>query len=345
MPSASEPSNLTALLVVMFACTSLSCLLWAIMRILRGERLLPEAKPKAVPWGAASVWVVFLIWLITSVLAGAVVNKAITGGLASAPKPTDAEPAAQPAWLPIWQIASTTLANGLLIFLLPEWLRATTGARREQLGLTLHECGRNALRGFVGCLVILPIVYGVQLLALRIWPMNAHPMQGMLEFSGAPAMMVLAVLAGILLAPAVEELMFRAVLLGWLNRAANEWAGRFEPAEPNSADPGGSERPAESPVGAGQVASGRLPRILPQVPTFGLTRTSRLWLAQVVPNVLTSLLFAGIHWQQWPAPLALLLLSLALGWIYQRTGSLIAPITMHASFNAISTLVLFSTLV
>jgi membrane protease YdiL (CAAX protease family) len=319
-------------------------MLWAIMRMVRGERLLPDAKPKVVPWGAASVWIVFLIWMITTVLAGAVVNEAITGGLPGASHSENPEHPAPPPWLPIWQIASTTLANGLLIFLIPAWLRATTGAQREHLGLSLRECVRNALRGFVGCMAILPAVYGVQLLALRIWPMNAHPMQDMLEFSGAPAMMVLAVLAGILLAPAVEELMFRAVLQGWLTRVANEWAARLAPGEPQDEGAVASECPAGSHEGEGQVATRRMPRLLPRVPAFGLGRTGRLRVAEWGPCVLTSLIFAGIHWSQWPAPLALFPLSMALGWVYQRTGGLVAPIVMHASFNAISTVLLFSTL-
>jgi membrane protease YdiL (CAAX protease family) len=57
--------------------------------------------------------------------------------------------------------------------------------------------------------------------------------------------------------------------------------------------------------------------------------------------VLTSLFFASLHAAQWPAPIPLFLLSLALGIVYQRTGSLLAPICMHALFNGFSTLMLF----
>jgi membrane protease YdiL (CAAX protease family) len=47
-----------------------------------------------------------------------------------------------------------------------------------------------------------------------------------------------------------------------------------------------------------------------------------------------------MHLPQWPAPIAIFLLSIALGTVYQRTGSLLASITMHATFNGINTLLL-----
>ena len=44
---------------------------------------------------------------------------------------------------------------------------------------------------------------------------------------------------------------------------------------------------------------------------------------------------------QWPAPIALFVLALVIGTVYYRTGSLIAAIFMHATFNGISTFMLF----
>ena len=44
---------------------------------------------------------------------------------------------------------------------------------------------------------------------------------------------------------------------------------------------------------------------------------------------------------QWPAPLAIFFLSVGLGAVYQRTGSLIASFVMHALFNGLGTMMLF----
>jgi len=55
-------------------------------------------------------------------------------------------------------------------------------------------------------------------------------------------------------------------------------------------------------------------------------------------------LFAGVHAAQWPAPIALFFLALVIGTVYHRTGSLIAAIFVHATFNGLSTLSMFMAL-
>ena len=60
--------------------------------------------------------------------------------------------------------------------------------------------------------------------------------------------------------------------------------------------------------------------------------------------VLTSLVFASVHYAQWPAPIALFALAMVIGTVYYRTGSLIAAVFMHATFNGLNTLLLFAVL-
>jgi membrane protease YdiL (CAAX protease family) len=56
--------------------------------------------------------------------------------------------------------------------------------------------------------------------------------------------------------------------------------------------------------------------------------------------VLASMLFASVH-DRWTWP-PIFLLSLCLGWAYERTGNLWTPIAIHAAFNAVSTLIFLS---
>jgi membrane protease YdiL (CAAX protease family) len=50
----------------------------------------------------------------------------------------------------------------------------------------------------------------------------------------------------------------------------------------------------------------------------------------------SAMLFAVVHSAAWPSPIPLFLLGLALGWLAQRTQSLLGPIVMHACFNAVA---------
>jgi membrane protease YdiL (CAAX protease family) len=69
-------------------------------------------------------------------------------------------------------------------------------------------------------------------------------------------------------------------------------------------------------------------------PVLSLDSSAARWLAVII----TSVVFALIH-PLWTAPM-IFILSIALGYVYERTGSLWVPIVMHAMFN-ISSTVLF----
>jgi membrane protease YdiL (CAAX protease family) len=55
----------------------------------------------------------------------------------------------------------------------------------------------------------------------------------------------------------------------------------------------------------------------------------------------TAMLFAIVHSSNWPAPLPLFPMGLALGWLSRRTQSLVGPIVFHAMFNLTSFIALY----
>ena len=55
----------------------------------------------------------------------------------------------------------------------------------------------------------------------------------------------------------------------------------------------------------------------------------------------TALLFGAVHSFAWPTPVALFILGLGLGWLAVWTRSLLAPIVVHALFNAVSFALLY----
>jgi membrane protease YdiL (CAAX protease family) len=64
------------------------------------------------------------------------------------------------------------------------------------------------------------------------------------------------------------------------------------------------------------------------------------WLRRVLGArsgiALSALVFAVLHSDAWPAPIPLFVLALFLGYLAHHTNSLIGPITLHATFNAVS---------
>ena len=157
--------------------------------------------------------------------------------------------------------------------------------------------------------------------------------------------------SAVVVAPLAEEILFRGVLQTTL---VHGWARLFEhqapkgpgfeviqpaPAEvvvtspPQQAAPLSRQWDATSDRAAEVLqyrpaarASAQAPRYSPSAPArwFGI--------------VLTSILFAALH-EPWSIPL-ILLLSLALGYLYERTGNLWTSITVHFGFNAFNMLLI-----
>jgi membrane protease YdiL (CAAX protease family) len=69
---------------------------------------------------------------------------------------------------------------------------------------------------------------------------------------------------------------------------------------------------------------------------------TRCWCGARLAIVASSLLFAGFHAQVWPTPIPLFFLALGLGWLAQRTQSLLGPIVLHALFNSVACLMLLT---
>ena len=208
-----------------------------------------------------------------------------------------------------------------------------------------------------------------------------HPVEKMLREDPSGGVAYLAFLTAVVVAPAFEELLFRGIIQSWLVKALNRFGRREAPAPakrpdapsapaktfqvgsmaPNAmVDPdldrhsidNGYWVPAEDlriPDGQEITEQAKPDEVLnPSAdPNDSSPNTSKLLEQPRSPIltglaiVLTSLFFAALHAPQWPAPIALFLLSLGLGVVYLRTGSLLATICMHAIFNGISILTFF----
>ncbi len=236
----------------------------------------------------------------------------------------------------------SAVSNGLLLVLVPAFVRLTSGAGLADLGLHRQEWPRQMGIGVRAAMLMTPPVCAIQFLTVQIWRSQAHPVEQMVLEKLTVGVAILAVLSTMVLAPWIEELLFRGIFQRWLGRlvedrpfstTAIQEKGRFGPLVPedesfflNSKATSTESTPIDP--GSEILASSHQPAEQPS------SRFSSL------PILLTSFFFAAMHLSQWPAPVAIFLLSMALGTVYERSGSLLAAITMHATFNGVNTLLL-----
>jgi membrane protease YdiL (CAAX protease family) len=343
---------------------------WAMGRLWRGEPLLNPRHRRYLspaPWGAATVFAVLFLYLLVSFTVGqvyAIATEKHPGNdsrlekqqeakapdaedrkeARSADEPEESEPDApvppandiegpgeREAEEPSRQTQADVLIqlaiiNGLLIFLIPEVARRTSGATLNDLGIRLDNWRGQVGIGVVAAFLMTPAVYAVQSLAVQYWEAQKHDVETMVlrEFSLGTA--VLAIFSTMVLAPIVEELLFRGILQRWLTRLIGP-----RPARPTSAAAG---IPSNIAPDLDLPSEGD---VLSEMPGHEVaTETPSTMLAVV----LTSIAFAVVHLPQWPAPIAIFLLSMGLGIVYEYTGSLLTVMALHGTFNGFSTLLL-----
>jgi membrane protease YdiL (CAAX protease family) len=240
----------------------------------------------------------------------------------------------------------TLLINGLaeivLLILVPVVVTITSGANLRDLGLSFDDWWRQVVYGVIATLIAAPPVYAIQFGAAKIWvpgELEKHPLSKMIEHEWSVGVGWLAVVTAVVLAPMFEELVFRGLIQTWLTKLFNRSVrlrGMPAPAEADSqaALEPGIEAESWAPGGPDVIALGPQPTVAEPLRIESPGRTG-------LAIVLTSVLFAYVHAPQWPAPIALFVLALVIGTVYHRTGSLITAVFMHATFNGISTLMMF----
>jgi membrane protease YdiL (CAAX protease family) len=236
-----------------------------------------------------------------------------------------------------WTLWAQTLASPLLLAGVLLLFRLASETHPYQLGLSGHRWAGNLVLGYGAWLLLTPLVNGVNLLAVLATRLTGrepveHVLVRVMQSQGNPLDWAPAVLVAVVLAPLLEELLFRGILQPWLAR--RPWGGlaaavaAFVLALPHAESQGLA-----------------LPLFLIAL-TPGLFYAERLawqWLPSphVAPAIYgTSLLFAAVHGGVWPSPVPLFVLSLGLGYVAYRTQGLVAPIVMHALFNGVTVLTL-----
>lgn len=312
---------------------------WMLKRLATRSPICPESPIHPLPaahWGAGTIMLAVVLYLGTGFVVGTT-HAALTGSRDADREANQAEAEAAPGKPktdeastekkrpdPLTTILLTSVTSILFCLVAFPAFRWRSKIEPSDLGLFPDHWRLQIRYGVVAALLAAPATYAIQIAATRIWKANEHPVQEMMQERFTPLVALLALLLTVFLAPVVEETLFRGILQRWLTRLFG--SGRLSvppPLPPLAESAPGDHPPVEwtdeplvlnlSDSAAGEPGAG-------------------------MAIVATSIIFAALHGPQWPAPIALFVLSLVLGGVYQKTGSLLVPMVLHGVFNGFSTL-------
>jgi membrane protease YdiL (CAAX protease family) len=331
----------------------LALLVWGVIitRLVRREPLAPLWPRRAVPWPWWLMATAFLIYF--SVIAAAAGGARAAAGGPNA-KLTELPLESRMAVMAVAGIASTVL----IVFT----LRTGCGATTKDLGLQTHWLSADVKLGLAGFLAVAPVILFIKWLLLP-YAESSHPIEEAMTKQPGPALMFWIVMAAVVAAPFVEEFLLRVVFQGWLERICfrgtppagsaaltsaepEAWltgphdladsASTLKPnpyaAPPEHGPPSASEPPSSKPDGA-TVSTEPTASADEQVVPTGLRGAA--------PILISSTVFAGMHYGNGIDPFPLFVLALVLGWIYQRTHRLWPCVSLHMALNSISVAMLF----
>jgi membrane protease YdiL (CAAX protease family) len=208
-------------------------------------------------------------------------------------------------------------------------LRYAAGALPYQVGFTLQRPVKDLLAGYLVWLVVTPICLLVFYALLHVEKSEDHPIKKLLAKEADVAIWITLAVSVLILAPLVEEVLFRGVIQPWMVQ------------EPALADLTMLIAIVTWIIyGAGLHSIWPLVCLAAAAPGYlAFEWLTRRWLPR--PGAAraifaTSLLFAAIHYQVWPSPIPLFFFALGAGYLSYRTQSLMGPIFLHACFNLVS---------
>ncbi len=305
----------------------------------RGSMLVPTRPCPLPPWGALfSLGAILLYMVITSVVLGLFIQSRmfqrdeILGHILAT-------------------MIGSSLSAGLVLFSLVR----LHGRYSIFTALGLTERGPRAVliqivRGMVCYLLLYFPITWIFFLAQSIWDANPHAVEALLEEPTESGTLVALTFVSVgIVAPVVEEFLFRGVLLGGLAATlTRSFEGNLRrPRTDEELDSPATEVTdrARANAGVAVLADPTSPyepwspprsesQSIPIPWTRPIQRVGLVWFW--IANLMVAMLFAALHITEWPAPVPLFFLALALGWLYRKSGSLVLVIAAHATLNLIS---------
>jgi membrane protease YdiL (CAAX protease family) len=320
-----------------------------------GLPLVAPRPRRPVPWAFFDLVALVGFWLIVSAVVGGVFRRA--------------------GWLPAethldrWEMlpARVALAYNVAVPLVTmaislPIIALRTGATLRDLGVEPRELAADVRLGLIALVMLAPPVYGVQALLVTWWKPSEHPLIVLVRQAPHWDVFLWLCLSAGVVAPLVEELLFRVLLQGFLEKAV-AWRGPVHELVFGASPPPADERPATSkceapPRGSASMDALAGPIAVPHEDAAGVTAIppeERMVPAACVasaecssgefppsggqgwlPAGLSAILFGLMHYSHGPDWIPLIGFGLGLGYLYRQTHRLGPCCVVHAAFNGLS---------
>ncbi len=289
---------------------------WLFRNVAQGNGVLPFEPRPVTPWGVVELALAFLLLL------GSQVVLVQMFGRTAGDEATVAQSTRSLLAMAVTLIGVTIVAVLLVRYLAP--------ATWYDLGLSLKRFWHDVGIGIGAFLILGPLAYGIQFVFVYLLQIKSqHPLIELLKQDSSGQLFGLVALLAIVVAPVTEEFFFRVLLQGWLERHF-----LFEPSDQASAfeDLADSRSPrSENPNAFSHVAESHQPP----------AELRQDYFAQSAPIVISSAIFALMHWVNGPDPAALFVFALGLGYLYQRTHRWLPSVVTHLCLNGTTILILW----
>jgi len=367
--------GVAGLLVMLILAGAAACWTIALLKLVAASRLAPQPvaglaaqllvalniKPndplvrwsprRPVPWALVDLVGTLAIYII-----GILALRVLLGELGWLPDEADeTKLTLADKELLVWANMGASL--GLLAVALP-LIALRTGTTWRDFGFSARDLWSDLKLGLAGFVMLAPPVYAIQGVLVYFWKPSKHPLMEMFKESPDTSFFVVLFVAAAVIAPIFEELVFRVLLQGFLEKlfsfrgSAPEFvfevvlgirvrampdpllsppAAEGSPLEvlfiPDSPSPN-SNPYAPSVIVLDQVVPAELADDSQQGPRCG----PPAWL----PIGISSVIFALMHYSHGPDWVPLILLAVGMGFLYQRTHRVVPSLVVHALLNSLS---------
>ena len=323
-------------MVVVLGLAAYGLLLW---RNVVSGKSRPPLTTHQTPFGLLDVLILFVAWLM---IPGIIVAALFAAwGVAD----TDALASNQVLLLMVLTAVTqlTTCAIAIGIF------RIRYGSLRNVLGVDFRAAGlfvhfKIAFKFFA---MVVPALLGLQWLLSFLIPYEHGTLDQLADNFSVNTVLV-TWLGAVVAAPLCEELFFRGVLQGWLQRIRFDtapgrnnmldivggWEGKVdEENESQEHLPSNIEFDNDNPYATPGAVIASQPVKPIKADSKNAGEHPIVWW---LPIVASSSLFAAVHIGQGLAPVTLFIFGLALGYLYRQTGSITPSIILHFLLNGFS---------